>query len=216
MDIPIPVDPGAPDEFPSDTAGWAAEFRRQVQIVEEASREVGLRWDEPEGRFVASLLGMMQRLARLSAATKASFEATVKQADATIMAELEAVRELRRSVEAIKGQTQAVQVMATVEREHAIQRMIEGTLPLFAERLQRVLVVREARWNADQARKRYATAGLVFLGVFLGGYGLATWAQHDRVALAEHCLTTAVRAEGGTYCVLAEAPPRSPSGSNTR
>jgi hypothetical protein len=123
MDIPIPLDPGAPDEFPSDAAGWAAEFRRQVQIVERATREFGVRWDEPEGRFVASLLGMMQRLARLSAATKASIEATVKQADATIVAELEAVRELRRSVEAIKGQTEAVRVLATVEREHAIQRM---------------------------------------------------------------------------------------------
>ena len=111
------------------------------------------------GRFVAALLGVMQRLARLAAATQASLETTAQQAHATTLAELESVRELRRTVEAVRGQAQAAQILSVVEREHAVQRMIERTLPLFADRLRDALVLREARWNADQARKTACVGG---------------------------------------------------------
>jgi hypothetical protein len=151
----------------------------------------------------------MQTLTRLTVATQASLEATAKEAHSTTMAELESVRELRRTVEAVKGQAEVVQVMSVAEREHAVQRMLERTLPLFAERLQKVLAIREARWNADQARKRYAVAGLVFLGVFLSGVGLGVWAQRDPAAamITERCLSSVVQAAGHTYCRLDDVQP---------
>jgi hypothetical protein len=207
--VPVPID--EPPTVPTDPAGWAREFHAQVEAVEQAAREFAVRWDEPEGRFVAALLGVMQRLARIAAATRASMEATAQQAHTTTMAELESLRELRRSVEGVKAQTQAVQMLSALEREHAVQRMIERTLPLFAERLQGALVVREARWNAEQARKRYAIGGLVFLGVFLGGYGLSAWARHDQMALADECLRAVVQAGGHTFCVLDQALPPMPT-----
>ena len=37
--------------------------------------------------------------------------------------------------------------------------MIDQTLPLFVERLQKVLVIREQRWNTDVKRRRYAAGG---------------------------------------------------------
>ena len=68
-----------------------------------------------------------------------------------------------------------------VEHESVTLRMIQETLPMFAERLQNVLVIREQRWNADIRRKRYALAGAVALGVFLAGYGLASWQDSGQV-----------------------------------
>ena len=188
-----------------DLGASDSEFDGHVAAVEKAAREFSVRWDEPEGRFVEALLAVMRRLAQLTAATKASMEATARQAHATTVAELESVRELRRTVEGLKVQTHAVQMLSAAERENAVQRMIERTLPLFAERLQGALVVREARWNTNRAHRRYALAGSVLLGAFLSGFAVCAWAQRDQVRLAGRCLEAVVQTGGHTYCLLEQA-----------
>src|SRR4051812_8924512 len=111
MDSPRP-DEGMEPSLPTDPAGWIAELRRQVAAIKVAADEFAFRWSAPEGRFVATLIGAMQTLTRLVVATQASLEATAQQAHATALTELESVRELRRTVEAIKGQAQAVQMLS--------------------------------------------------------------------------------------------------------
>ena len=75
-------------------------------------------------------------------------------------------------------------------------RMIDQTLPLFAERLEKVLVIRERRANADVRRRRYALAGAVTLAVFVGGFTLAAWMDGDKTAAFDRCLTQSIDAQG--------------------
>ena len=78
--------------------------------------------------------------------------------------------------------------------------MIHETLPMFAERLQKVLAIREQRWNADLRRKRHALAGAVALGVFLAGYTLSSWQDSDRVGAFDRCLEHPLQANGHFDC----------------
>jgi hypothetical protein len=214
MDISPPE--GEQPKVPEGPAEWIAEFRRQVALVEMAATEWAVRWHEPEGRFIAALLGAMQTFSRLVVAAQAGLEATAAHARSSAETELAQVRELKRAVEAVNVQARNVQLLSIVEREHAVQRMIDETLPMFADRLKGALVIRESRWNRDKARRRYGLAGLVFIGVFAAGYGLCAWSQQDRLAAFDRCVAAPLQANGHTYCALdvAMAPPAaSPGGS---
>ena len=80
--------------------------------------------------------------------------------------------------------------------------MIKETLPLFAERLKDALVIRERRWNDDVKRRRFATAGLVVLGLVFGGYGIRVWQSWEATTTQEWCLWNQLQANGHTYCDL--------------
>ena len=74
-----------------------------------------------------------------------------------------------------------------VEQENLTVRMIKEPLPLFAERPKDALVIRERRWNDDVKRRRFATAGLVVLGLVSGGYGVHEWQVWDATSGFEWC-----------------------------
>lgn len=193
---------GEPGGEPDGPADWIAEFRRQVAQVESAANEWAVRWNEPEGRFIAALLGAMQTFSRLVVAAQAGLAATAQEARSLAATELAQARELKRAVEGINVQARNVQLLSIVERENAVQRMIHETLPTFADRLKGALVIRESRWNRDKARRRYALAGLVFLGVFGAGYALCAWSQQDRLAAFDRCVAAPLEANGHLYCAL--------------
>ena len=200
MDIHAPE--GDPVGEPDGPADWIAEFRRQVAQVERAADEWAVRWNEPEGRFISALLGAMQTFSRLVVSAQAGLAATAQEARSLAATELAQARELKGAVEAINVQARNVQLLSIVERENAVRRMIDETLPAFAERLKGALVIREFRWNRDKARRRYALAGLVFLGVFAAGYALCAWSQQDRLAAFDRCVATPLEANGHLYCAL--------------
>jgi len=85
-----------------------------------------------------------------------------------------------------------------VEQETLTVRMIKETLPSFAERLKDALVIRERRWSDDIERHRFATAGLVVLGLVSGGYEVHVWQVWDATRGFEWCL--------GTNCRLTAMP----------
>lgn len=70
------------------------------------------------------------------------------------------------------------------------------------ERLQKVLVIREQRWNTDLKRRRYALAGAVALAVFLAGFGLSWWQDSAGLAAMDRCLDHPLQAAGHYYCSI--------------
>ena len=74
-----------------------------------------------------------------------------------------------------------------VEQENLTVGMIKEPLPLFAERPKDALIIRERRWNNDVKRRRFATAGLVVLGLVSGGYWVHEWQVWDATSGFEWC-----------------------------
>ena len=111
-------------------------------------------------------------------------------------------REIRRAAEGSLKQARTALISLEVEKENLTVKMIKETLPLFAERLKDALVIRERRWNDDVKRRRFATAGLVALGLVSGGYGIRVWQSWDATTTLEWCLWNQLQANGHAYCDL--------------
>jgi hypothetical protein len=99
-------------------------------------------------------------------------------------------------------QARTALISLEVEQENLTVKMIKETLPLFAERLKDALVIRERRWNDDVKRRRFATAGLVALGLVSGGYGAHVWQSWDATSGFAWCLWNQLQASGHAYCDL--------------
>ena len=211
MDAVPPGGSSAPEE--SGPRDWVAELRRQCEAVKQAAEEWAVRWQAPEGRFVAALLGAIEALGRLSASVQGAIDAAGKERRKAAEAEYTQARDLRAAAEAALRQVRNAQASLVVEHENVTLRMIQETLPMFAERLQNVLVIREQRWNADVRRKRYALAGAVALGVFLAGYGLSWWQDSGPVDGFDRCLEHPLQYDKHFYCSIDGlfVPPQAPA-----
>ena len=131
-------------------------------------------------------------------AAQAKVENVVRQSHEAAERELAQAREIRRAAEVSLRQARTALISLEVEQENLTVRMIKETLPLFAERLKDALVIRERRWNDDVKRRRFATAGLVVLGLVSGGYEVHVWQVWDATSGFEWCL--------GTNCRLTAMP----------
>jgi hypothetical protein len=183
-----------------DAAAWANEFEQLVANVEAAAEEWGVEADSVEGRFVSALLGTTRWLGRLCVAAQARAEAIARENREAAERELAQAREIRRAAEVSLKQARTALISLEVEKENLTVKMIKETLPLFAERLRDALVIRERRWNDDVKRRRFATAGLVVLGLVSVGYGLHIWQSWDATSASEWCLWNQLQANGHIYC----------------
>jgi hypothetical protein len=190
------------DDSAVDAAAWANEFEQLVANVEAAAEEWGVDPDSVEGRFVSALLGTTRWLGRLCVAAQARAEAVVRENREAAERELAQAREIRRAAEVSLKQARTALISLEVEKENLTVKMIKETLPLFAERLKDALVIRERRWNDDVKRRRFATAGLVALGLVSGGYGIHVWQSWEATTTQEWCLWNQLQANGHTYCDL--------------
>lgn len=189
--------PGSGDD---GSNGWEDEFRRKVAEIEIAAREWGVRWHQPEGRFISTMMGALSMLGGLSRSGQRALSEAALSGQKAVEAELAQVREMRRAVEASLQQTRNAELALVVEKEELTIRMIRETLPLFAERLRDALVIREQRWNRESVFRRYALVGGAVLGLFVFGYLVAAWQDDDRIAAFEQCLLQPIQADGHLYC----------------
>jgi hypothetical protein len=168
--------------------------------VERAARDWGIRADLMEGRFVSALMAAIRAVGEVSEGAKAEFREIARKGQEIARTEYQQAHELAQAANTALAQARTAQVLAQAEKESLVARMIKETLPLFAENLRNVLVLREQRWNRDRLRRRYALVGIVVLGIFLAGYGLRAWADQGDVGFAERCLSQPITTRGHVYC----------------
>jgi hypothetical protein len=206
-----PADSSSPEE-PAESvmATVDAAFERRIAEVETAAREWGLRWHEPEGRFISALLGAMRRLGELGRGSHGVLERIACDGRAAAVADRDQARLLREQAELELLQVRTLKAALVVEHENVTLRMIKETLPLFADKLQGALIIREREWNRRVERRRFAVAGVTVLAIFLGGMGLQMWFDSDRIAAFDRCLAQSFISDGRAYCALPDWEPEAP------
>ena len=176
------------------------DFAAVLQRVEEAARQWGLRPDHPEGQFVSALLGAIDWSGRVIETAQAEFKLMFRQDRDTAELELARAREITKAANIALSQARTAQIALQVEQENLVFRMMKEVMPLFIEKLQGALVLREESWNAGVRRRRYAVTGLVTLGLFLGGYGVCAWQNRGATSLLGQCMAHPVPSNGRIYC----------------
>ena len=197
---PESAEPPAGAGAEADAAAWTKEFSELVGAVRTTAREWGVRPDSLEGRFVSALLGTTEWLGRLNASSQANFAAIGRQNRDAAALELARAREITKAANIALSQARTAQIALQVEQENLVFRMMREVMPLFVERLQGALVVREESCNAGVRRRRYAVAGLVTLGLFLGGYAVCAWQDRGATSLLGHCMAHPVPSNGRIFC----------------
>ena len=153
-------------------AGSSGGLEAALAEVGTAAREWGIRPDLMEGRFVSALMVAVREVGRVSQVAQAEMRDLFRRGQQTAEAEYQQARELSRAADAALAQARSVQLFLQADQENLVARMIKETLPLFAQNLKDVMVIREQRWNRDQSLRRYALGGAVLLSVFIAGHGL--------------------------------------------
>jgi hypothetical protein len=184
----------------SDPVQSGTDFAAVLERVETAAREWGLRPDHPEGQFVSALMGAIDWTGRVIEAAQAEFKQMFSQNQDTAEKELERARLITKAADLALSQARSAQISLQVEQENLVYRMVKEVLPLFLEKLQGALVVREKSWNEGVSQRRYAMVGLMTLGVFLGGYAACSWQDRAATTLLSRCMAHQVPANDRLYC----------------
>lgn len=187
------VSPGASPPAPQDLAAALRE-------IEASAREWGIRPELVEGRFVSAMMAAIAGVGRITDAAKLEFRELFKQNQEAAASDLARAREITKAASIGLTQARNAQIFLQVEQENLVARMIQETLPLFIEKLQGALVLRERRWNDGVQRRRYAVVALVTLGLFLGGYVVRAWEDGSPADVLAQCLTHPLAAQGHLYC----------------
>ena len=184
--------------------GGPEDFAEVLKTVQEAARAWNVRDDLSEGKFVSAMLGMVGFLGRLNQAAQVEFrQIAQKQSDAAKI-ELARAEALTKATNATLGQARSALINLQVERENVTVRMIQETMPLFAEKMRDVLITRITDENSALRLKRGLFAGVIAVAIFLGGYGVRTWSDSDAVGALGRCLANPLQAHPGgqlhLYC----------------
>jgi hypothetical protein len=179
---------------------WESDLMLAHDRVRATARAWGVRQDGPEARFIAAMMDAIAVLAQVAASVKVSNEAIAKSGREAAELELARAREITKAANAAMAQARNAQLALQMEREDLVQKMIDRTMPLFVERLQGALVIRERRVNAGAQWQQFAVAGAVTLALVSGGYGLRAWQDHDAADAVARCLAASLSYNGHLYC----------------
>jgi hypothetical protein len=147
-----------------------AQLRATVERLMAEGRTEGIEPDGPLGRWLEGqaqaldgLADILDGQARKLDETLTRIEGAAKVELDKLSAAIEGANQIARQGDLALRQARQVHLSLVAEQETVVVRMIKETLPMFAQRLQKVLSIREQRWNADLRRRRYALAGAVAL-----------------------------------------------------
>jgi hypothetical protein len=128
----------------------------------------------------------------------------ITEAARTELQKLAAATELGNNVvragEVALRQARNAQIVLAVEKENLTRKMINETLPLFAERLKGALVIREKWWNEKVKRRQWAVAVLAAFGLSGFGYGMHVWQTWNGMSAFEWCWAHPLPSGGHVYC----------------
>jgi hypothetical protein len=194
------------------------QLRSAVERLRREGRAEGIEPGGPLGAWLDAQAETLQGLGAILDGQEARFDQALAKIEAANKSELEKLtaavdlaREAAQQGKLAVMQARNAQVLLVVERENLVQRMIKETLPMFVERLKEALVIRETQWNRRKESVRFALAGLMFVAVFVGGYGVSFWRDLDYLSGYDRCLATAFPADGHFYCLLDVAMPQPPT-----
>ena len=185
-----------------------------ARLVEDARRD-GIEPDGPLGRWLAAQAGALESLAFVLDGQASRVEAVLGNIDRAADVELKkaaAALEQGKKVlsqgEVVLAQARTAQYHLHLTEQTLVSRLVNDTLPLFAQQMKDALVIRERRWNQDKGRQRMALAGAVALIVFLSGFAIRTLVDWDRLGLAERCAAHAISEGARVVCdITANAAP---------
>ena len=171
-----------------------AALRESVARLVEGARRDGIEPDGPLGRWLAAQAGALESLAFVLQSQTDRTESLLSGIDAAAKAELAkaaaALEQGKKAIaqgEVVLAQARAAQYHLHLSEQTLVSRLVNDTVPLFAQHMKEALVIRERRWNRDKGRQRMAAAGAVTLAVFLAGFVVRTALDWDWLALAESC-----------------------------
>ena len=171
-----------------------AALRESVARLVEGARRDGIEPDGPLGRWLAAQAGALESLAFVLQSQTDRTEALLSGIDAAAKAELAkaaaALEQGKKAIaqgEVVLAQARAAQYHLHLSEQTLVSRLVNDTLPLFAQQMKEALVIRERRWNRDKGRQRMATAVAAALGLVMFGFVIRTVLDWDRLALAESC-----------------------------
>ena len=192
-----------------------AALRESVVRLIEGARRDGIEPDGPLGRWLAAQAGALESLAFVLQSQADRADALLSGIDVAAKAELAkaaaALEQGKKAIaqgEIVLAQARAAQYHLHLSEQTLVSRLVNDTLPLFAQHMKEALVIRERRWNQDKGRQRMALAGAMTLAVFLSGFVIRTAVDWDRLGLAERCAAHPI--SEGTRVVCEISPSAAP------
>lgn len=192
-----------------------AALRESVARLIEGARRDGIEPDGPLGHWLAAQAGALESLAFVLQSQADRAEALLNGIDAAAKAELAkaaaALEQGKKAIaqgEIVLAQARAAQYHLHLSEQTLVSRLVNDTLPLFAQHMKEALVIRERRWNRDKGRQRMVLTGSMTLAVFLSGFAIRTVVDWDRLGLAERCAAHPISEGSRTVCeISASATP---------
>ena len=183
------------------------QIHASVARLRQSGRAEGIEADGPLGQWLEAQADALLGLADVLQGQDDRVGDLLTRIEAAAATELHNLREgieganhVVRQGEFALRQARQLQVGIVVEREHMVQKMVDETLPLFAEKLNETMVIRERGWNARARDRRYAIAGAISAVLIMVGYGLCWWQDSDRIGAFNRCLMHPVSSGGQYYC----------------
>lgn len=184
-----------------------ARLRESIERMFKEGRKEGIGPDTPLGIWLSSQAEALGALIAVLEGHSERVDAYLEKAREAGEAYAKMVRarleEATQAIEAGKlalAQAKNAQLYLHTSQETLVVRMIQETLPLFAQRMQEVLVIREKAWSRDQAWRRYTLAGGVAIGIFLAGLGVGAWTNNDAASLGARCMAHLTSFNGRVVC----------------
>jgi hypothetical protein len=178
------------------------------RLVAEARRE-GIEPDGPLGRWLAAQAGALESLAFVLEGQGARVEKVLGDIDRAAAIELQkAAAALEQGKNVLSegkialAQARTAQYHLHLSEQTLVNKLVNDTLPLFAQQMKEVLVIRERRWNQDKGFQRMALAGVFAIVVFLSGFVVRTWVDWDELGVVDRCALHTSIAGGHTMCDL--------------
>jgi hypothetical protein len=201
------------------------QLRATVDRLLAVGRAEGIEVDGPLGAWLEAQAQALLGLANVLQGQGEAVGEVLSRIEAAAAAELRNLKEaidggnhvVRQAEVAVRAARQA-QIGVVVERQHLVDRMVKETLPMFADKLQGALVIREETWNAKKRDRRFAAAAAVAGVIFMAGYCFSWWQDSGQVAAYQRCVAHPVEADGQIYCQAsglfgpAKVPPGSTGG----
>jgi len=171
-----------------------------LREVERSAKEFDVRADLPEGRFVASMLATLGGVGQMLQETKLELARQLQLNREAAADELARAKEITKAANVALSQARQAGLTYVVEQENVVVRMIDKTLPLFIEKMQGTLVLREKRLNAAAQRRLYAMAVLATVVLVGSGYSVRAWQDMDATGALAQCLSHPYQAGGRLFC----------------